>query len=151
MSEFFLGEGKAGAGLRLQPVVLLLGIDCPVERLFEGTSWPLFTGITDIGSLLKFWAGVRNIRNTGIHTPAAGPAGSVRDRGAFGTQGADGALAFDIEQTVIEGLSHGACFFFADMFTHLLGDCGTVFAKDNGNLFEGSSFVQFSLDGGSVL
>lgn len=57
----------------------------------------------------------------------------------------DGAFTSDIDQTVIEGFAHGACFFFADMSARFFRDGGAVFAKDKADLFERCAFVQFRL------
>jgi len=126
-------------------------MDSTVERLFQGTSGAVLTSVADIRRALKPGTGIGNIRNTGFRTFTAGPAGSVSHRGTFGTQGTDCALAFNIKQAVIESFAHSASCFFADMFAYFFGDGGAVFAKDKGDFLEGCTFVQFGLDGSSVL
>ena len=53
-------------------------------------------------------------------------------------------------KTVIESTAHGAGFLIVDMVADLLGDGGTVFAKDSSNALERSALIKLGLDGDSV-
>ena len=118
----------------------------PVEGLFQGTFMAVLTGITDVGRLREPGAWIRDIGDAGLSAFAAGPAEPVMQGSAAGADVPEGTFPVDIEQAVIEGPAHRAGFFFGDVFADLFGDGGAVLAKDQADLLEGRSFIEFCLD-----